>query len=352
MLTIRENYIRSARFQHPEYIPITIYISPASLVEGREEIEKIMAKYPEFFPGFVPGKIDYDNYKFLPEETIGEMIDPWGCKWRCSVNGIIGTVVEHPLSDWSAMENFKPPPVVPQNAQRITGDWESERKSIEQARKRGELTWGHIYHGFYFMRLQYLRGFTNLMCDLVEEPPQLWQLIEIIKNHTAEMIKKYLEIGVDVMYFGEDLGTQTSSMVSPEMFAKYVTPVYKELMQPVRQAGTLVYLHSDGHVLELIDELEQAGVQIINIQDLVNGIDEIAKNVKGRFCIELDVDRQKIVPTGNRREIHNLVEQEVRKLGDPSGGLNLIVGIYPPTPPEAVDALCEAFRKFRTYWWD
>jgi len=39
-------------------------------------------------------------------------------------------------------------------------------------------------------------------------------------------------------------------------------------------------------------------------------------------------------------------------LGDPSGGLSLIVGIYPPTPPEAVDALCEAFRKFRTYWWD
>ncbi|MCD6378092.1 MAG: hypothetical protein J7L99_04485, partial [Planctomycetes bacterium] len=88
------------------------------------------------------------------------------------------------------------------------------------------------------------------------------------------------------------------------------------------------------------------------IQDLVNGIDEIAKNVKGRFCIELDVDRQKIVPTGNRREIHNLIEEEVRKLGDPSGGLSLIVGIYPPTPPEAVDALCEAFRKFRTYWWD
>ena len=42
----------------------------------------------------------------------------------------------------------------------------------------------------------------------------------------------------------------------------------------------------------------------------------------------------------------------MRKLGDPSGGLELICGIYPPTPPENVDALCEALRKFRTYWWD
>jgi uroporphyrinogen-III decarboxylase len=27
-------------------------------------------------------------------------------------------------------------------------------------------------------------------------------------------------------------------------------------------------------------------------------------------------------------------------------------GIYPPTPPENVDALCSALEEFRTYWWD
>ncbi|MCK4627011.1 MAG: hypothetical protein KAV00_16985, partial [Phycisphaerae bacterium] len=65
----------------------------------------------------------------------------------------------------------------------------------------------------------------------------------------------------------------------------------------------------------------------------------------------LDVDRQKIVPFGTRDDIHALIEEEVRKLGDPAGGLQLEAHIYPPTPPENVDALCEAIEKFRTFWW-
>jgi hypothetical protein len=97
--------------------------------------------------------------------------------------------------------------------------------------------------------------------------------------------------------------------------------------------------------------LLDCGVTIFNPQDLVNGIDEIARQLKGRVCIDLDVDRQSIVPFGTRREIRALIEEEVRKLGSPQGGLTMIVGIYPPTPPEHVDALLDAFEEFRTLWW-
>jgi uroporphyrinogen decarboxylase len=352
MLTPRENYIRNATFQGPEYIPTMVYISPASLVEGGAELEEVMARHPVLFPDFEPGKIDFEHYEFLPEETIGDVVDPWGCKWRCSVNGIIGTVIEHFLEDWSALENLTQPPVLPQNAQRITSDWDAERERIKREKREGNLASGSIYHGFFFMRLQDLRSFGNLMCDLVEEPPELWRLIEIVKNHAAALVGHYLDLDVDMIYFGEDLGTQTSSFISPDMFAKFVTPVYKELMAPVKQAGKLVYLHSDGCILDLMDDFAVSGVDIINPQDLVNGIDALAREVKGRFCISLDVDRQTVVPFGTPGDIHALIEEEVRKLGSPEGGLQFIAGIYPPTPPENVDALCEALEKFRTFWWD
>ncbi len=122
-------------------------------------------------------------------------------------------------------------------------------------------------------------------------------------------------------------------------------------MAPIREAGSLVWLHSDGHIIELMDEFAAAGVDIINPQDLVNGIDELARTAKGRFCIDLDVDRQSIVPFGSRKDIHDLVEEEVRKLGGPAGGLMLRASVYPPAPPENVDAVCEAFEKFRTHHW-
>jgi hypothetical protein len=54
---------------------------------------------------------------------------------------------------------------------------------------------------------------------------------------------------------------------------------------------------------------------------------------------------------GTARDIHDLIEEEVRKLGSPRGGLMMIVGIYPPTPAANVHALLTAFEKHRTHWW-
>lgn len=136
------------------------------------------------------------------------------------------------------------------------------------------------------------------------------------------------------------------------MFRKWILPSYKKLFKPCKDNDILIAFHSDGYIMEIANDLIEAGVDIINPQDLCNGIDNIAKVIKGKACIRLDIDRQKIIPFGTRKEIHELIEEEVRKLGSPQGGLEFIVGIYPPTPPENVDALCEALEKFRTYWWE
>ena len=55
---------------------------------------------------------------------------------------------------------------------------------------------------------------------------------------------------------------------------------------------------------------------------------------------------------GTPAEIRELIEEEVGKLGSRGGGLQLGIGIFPPTPPENIDALCRAIEEFRTYWWD
>jgi len=163
--------------------------------------------------------------------------------------------------------------------------------------------------------------------------------------------RRWLECDLDVLYFGEDMGTQTAALISPAMFRQWFAPYYKELFDLCHQAGTRVYLHSDGHVLEMVDDWIRCGVDIVNVQDLCNGIDHLAREVKGRICLSLDIDRRRIVPFGTRREIHDLIEEEVRKLGSPRGGLELVCGIYPPTPPENFDAVCEALCKTRRYWW-
>ena len=352
MLTARENALRNARFQGPEYIPCRVVLVHATRALHGRELEPVLARYPLLFPDFVPGQCDYDNYPFPPKQSVGELIDPWGCTWRCALDGMVGTVVEHPLADWSALDGYRPPPAVPMDAHQITGDWLDAARQVRHAKQHGHLATGSIYHGFFFMRLTYLRGFENLLCDLVERPPQLPRLMEMVADQVDGTVRRWLDLDVDLLHFGEDLGTQTGPILSPAMFAEFVTPVYRRLMRPARSAGKLVYLHSDGHVLDLLDEFENAGVDIINPQDLVNGIDNLARHAKGRFCISLDIDRQSVVPFGSPRDIHDLIAEGVRKLGDPAGGLELVIGIIPPTPIRNIEAVCEAFMKFRTYFWD
>ena len=226
------------------------------------------------------------------------------------------------------------------------------RRDIETANAKGELTWGGLPHGFFFMRLTYLRGFNNMMIDMATGEPLLWDLIEVLYRHNRVLIDQYLAMNVDAVSIGEDLGSQASSIISPAMFHTYCTPTYERLIRPCREKGCHVMLHSDGYIMDLLDELIFAGVSIINPQDLCNGIDNLRRELKGRLCIRLDVDRQRIIPFGTRQEIRELIEEEVRLLGSAQGGLEFIAGIYPPTPPDHVDALACAFEEFQTYWFD
>ena len=62
-------------------------------------------------------------------------------------------------------------------------------------------------------------------------------------------------------------------------------------------------MHSDGDIRGyLVDDLVVSGVEdALNLQDLVNGIDWIAARLKGRVCIDLDIDRQSVTRFGSPR---------------------------------------------------
>ena len=135
-------------------------------------------------------------------------------------------------------------------------------------------------------------------------------------------------------------------MLSPEQFRQYIQPSYQRMMGMVRDAGKIVHMHSDGDIRTLADEILEGGCQVLNLQDLVNGIDWIAEHLRGRVCIELDVDRQNVTFGGTPREIDALIREEVEKLSTPQGGLMMIYGLYPGTSLENAEAVAAALEKY------
>ena len=139
-------------------------------------------------------------------------------------------------------------------------------------------------------------------------------------------------------------------MLSPAYFQKYIKPSYRRLMQPALDAGVIVHMHSDGDIRLLVDDLLDDGVQVVNLQDLVNGIDWIAQRFRGKTCVELDIDRQHVTVSGTPADIDALIRREVAAIGTPAGGLAMIFGLYPGTPLENVAALMDAMEKYAGYF--
>ena len=273
-----------------------------------------------------------------------EVTDRWGCRWIYPLESLDGQCIGHPIASWGDLKSYQPP-----DPETHT-DWEQARQNIERAKANGNVAGGHTDHGFIFLRLTYLRGFENLMMDVADGKPELEELIRIVEHYWFEVVKRWVELGVDTISFGDDLGLQERLPISPAAWRKYIKPSYQRIFSFCRSHGVHVSLHTDGYIVDIIPDLIECGVSVLNLQDLVNGLDNIRRLAKGKVFIHLDIDRQNITVFGTPDEVDAHILRCVSTLGSPKGGLSFIWGVYPATPLENIEAAARAMDKYATYW--
>ncbi len=88
-------------------------------------------------------------------------------------------------------------------------------------------------------------------------------------------------------------------------------------MQPALDTGIPIHMYSVGDIRDLMDDLLETGIKVINLQDLVNGIGWISWQLKGKYCIELDIDRQSATVFGSPAQVTHHIEHIVKTLGSP-----------------------------------
>jgi uroporphyrinogen decarboxylase len=346
---ITENTLRAVRFERPEYIPVIFWINPACWHHyPKEALFELMDEHRLLFPDFSSENAALPE--LAPWERAGEpYTDSWGCVWETADDGINGSVTGHPLAEWDALKNFIPPNPMRSNGMAET-DWTLIRDEIQTAKAEGKHGVGSLEHGHAFLRLSYLRGYEKLLLDMADGDKRLRRLIQMVEEFSLGIVRRYVELGVAMMRYPEDLGMQFGPMISPEYFRTYIKLIYEHLMAPAHNAGCLVHMHSDGDIRDLVDDLVVSGVDALNLQDLVNGIDWIAANLKGRICIDLDIDRQQITRFGGPGQIDELIHREVEKLGGTEGGLMMIYGLYPGVPLENIKAIMDAMERYATFY--
>jgi len=337
------NYLKAMYFDYPEWTPCAVGLMNATWIKYREALEELVLSHPRIFPGFEKGSRDYDRIDSTLYEA-GRHTDCWGTVWENIERGLDSIPISFPLADWERLDDYVPPdPLVDD----LFGprDWSAVRQALAKAREKGDLVVGDgVPHGFMYMRLFYLRGFENLMLDLATDDPRLKTLIEMVEGYNTRLISQYVDLGVECMALGDDLGLQDSLPMSPAMWRRTIKPSYDRMLAGCRAADVPVYLHTDGHVLEIIADLIEVGVTVLNPQFRANGLQGLQEVAKGRVALCQDLDRQ-LFPFATPSQIEDHIGDVWEGLCLPEGGLMLYAECEPDVPMANIEAICTTLEQ-------
>ena len=344
MITPRENRLRALEFCDPEWIPCSLNTAEMYWWTYGDALQELSAHYPKAYleKELVKPSIDLDQVPtgHKPGSTYR---DDWGILWKVGL-GTTGSIsVEHPLSDWSALDSYHAPDPMGPPEEGGT-DWAKEEERIRRDVERGLLASG--YGGDIFTFLIALRGYEALMLDFATSDPHLERALDMLVETYLERIHKYLALGVDVVNFHSDLGTQRSLAISPDAFRRYIVPRFQRMMLPCREAGAHVFLSSDGYMLDIVDDLVACGVSCHDPQISANGLAGIKAAYQGKMCAKIRLDPQSL-PFVSTGEIREMVRAAVEELATPEGGVWLDTNLCTAdVPMENLAAICQAYEEF------
>jgi uroporphyrinogen decarboxylase len=197
----------------------------------------------------------------------------------------------------------------------------------------------------------YLVGLEKLLMDMMLEEPYVDALFDKLTEISTQTGLRLIESGVDMIWAGDDFGTQSSLIMSPEMFKKYFEPRIKKMFEAFRAANPDIKLawHSCGSVISIIPDFIEIGLDFMNpLQPMAKDMDaeNIKKNFEGKIGFFGAICVQNLLPNGSPEQIKSEVKRIAGLLGEKG---NFILApahnIQDDTPVENVLALFEAVRE-------
>ena len=330
-MTSRERVIAAITFKTPDRIPVDIWPVPASFKRHGEDLEALFGEYPIDFvhPNWLT-KWDPENLE--PTFRKGTYTDEWGVVWECLEEGYSGMDVGHPLADWKALDNLEPP----------AHEWltVSYNDSKRDERKFCLAVGSVLWH-----RMCFLRGMGNLMMDLIDGVPEVYRLRDMLLEYFGGQLSALAKSSVDGVIFFDDWGGQKQLLIPPDLWRSFFKPAYRQLFDICKEAGKYIFFHSDGYIVDIIEDLIELGVDALNSQVWCMGPEALGERVRGRITFWGEINRQTTLPRGTPDDVRREAATLKEHLATPQGGLIGQGEIDGLTPLGNIEALFTAWNK-------
>jgi uroporphyrinogen decarboxylase len=203
-----------------------------------------------------------------------------------------------------------------------------------------------------------MQGMDTFLLNLAINP----DFARALLHKTAELCKELMgpfleELGenVDIIKIGDDLGTQDSLLMSPNMYREILKPIHEDYIGFIKErTKAKLFFHTDGDVVPLIPDFIEMGVDILNPIQTSAGKMADLDGLKERFGENIifcgGIDTHRVLPSGTPEQVRQEVKRVMELLGD--GGGYLVASVHTimnDVPAENVLAMVDAVEEFGYY---
>ena len=174
-------------------------------------------------------------------------------------------------------------------------------------------------------------------------------LIVRVSDLKAQIAENYAKAGVDIIWTGDDLGSERAMLMDPGMWRTYLKPCVKKIIAGVKKVNpdVLVAFHSDGYIEPIIPDLISVGVDILQaVQPECLNIGRLKEKFGSELAFWGTIGTQTTMAFGTPAEVKEMVKNRIRAFRE--GGLCIAPShtLEYPTPFENIVAFVEAIELF------
>lgn len=200
-----------------------------------------------------------------------------------------------------------------------------------------------------FERAWSLRGMVEFFMDMAGNPGYAADLLDRIADIQTVLARRFVDLGVDGGYFGDDYGGQVNMLMSPAMWRTLIKPRLARMFAPFREAGLPILMHTDGRVEQILPDLAEIGLTVYNpVQPEVTDFGWLRSTFGPRLAYYGGISTQSTLPFGTPEAVRTAVRKVVDELAPEGTGLLIAPShrMMSDVPLANVEALLDAFAEF------
>ena len=335
-----ERVLAVLRHQEPDRVPHFEWVHDLDLI-------KTMTKGGDYFD--LVELLDLDGVMTKPiyrkESLRGDLwSDEWGAVRRIGKDNYAMPVDDQaPIKSMADLEKWQPPDVDAsfryEQIKATIDRFGSDRAIILQMRD--------VWSG----PRDYI-GYAQLFINLKEQPDLVEGVVIKCVDHYISVIERAAEMGVHIVFTGDDVADNRGPMFDPELWDSLFLPHFRRLVKAIHATGLYHWKHSDGNMYPLLDSIVGAGSDGIDPIDPSGGMElSVVKAKYGdKVAIKGNVDQTELLMYGPPTKVVEEVKSCIRDAGIGGGYVcSSSNSIHSGVDPELYQVMVDTIHHYGRY---